>query len=220
MTGQRFYPVFTMAKSLSSKSKRDSSVVSTFRKLGTLVEVHKLEDECMRQGMNPASFWMNLTNSPIVSRFARCVYGLRGAEISPGQVEAVPVQLRKTRVLSDYGWTKDGKIFLTYKVSPGTLANGIVSVPARMKKYLVGSYDLHVADGVPIGRLVVKDSQAWGLGPLFTRRGGDPGDSLRIMFDLKLKMAVAELGQAAIDEEDEINQLQSNLVTHATKTCV
>ena len=25
MTGQRFYPVFTMAKSLSSKAKRDSS---------------------------------------------------------------------------------------------------------------------------------------------------------------------------------------------------
>src|ERR1035437_7443557 len=28
MTGQRFYPVFTMVKSLSAKAKRDSSVIN------------------------------------------------------------------------------------------------------------------------------------------------------------------------------------------------
>ena len=55
-------------------------------------------------------------------------------------------------------------------------------------------------------RLVVKDSQAWGLGPLFRRRGGDPGDSLRILFDLKTKNAIAELGQASVEEADEVNQ--------------
>lgn len=72
--------------------------------------------------------------------------------------------------------------------------------------YLAGAHELRVADGAPIGRLVVKDSQAWGLGPLFSRRGGDPGDSLRILFDLKTKIAVAELGQASVEEEDEVNQ--------------
>ena|ERR1700722_16561081 len=98
---------------------------------------------------------------------------------------------------------EDGKIFLTYKLSSGTLANGIVSVPAGMKAYLSGPYKLHAADGVPIGRLVVKDSQAWGLGPLFSRRGGDPGDSLRILFDLTAKTATAELGQTSVEEEAE-----------------
>lgn len=196
-------------------AETEKTFVSVFRKIGPLVGVHKLEDECMRQGMNHASFWMSLTNSPIISRFARCVYGLRGTEVSPGQAESVTVQLRKTRVLSDFGWTKDGKIFLSYKLSSGTLANGIVSVPTGMKKHLSGAYDIHVADGVPIGRLVIKDSQAWGLGPLFRRRGGDPGDSLRIVFDLKSKVAVAELGQSSLDEDDEINQLESNVTSHA-----
>jgi hypothetical protein len=51
---------------------------------------------------------------------------------------------------------------------------------------------------------VVKDSQIWGLGPLFSRRGGDPGDSLRILFDLKTKNAIAELGQASVEEADEV----------------
>jgi len=56
----------------------------------------------------------------------------------------------------------------------------------------------------------VKDSQAWGLGPLFRRRGGDLGDSLRIVFDLKSKIAVAELGQSSIEEDDEFNHLESD----------
>jgi hypothetical protein len=51
--------------------------------------------------------------------------------------------------------------------------------------------------------LVVRHSQAWGLGPLFSRRGGDPGDSLRILFDLKTKIATAELGQASVEEVNE-----------------
>ncbi len=187
-------------------AETEKTFVSVFHRIGPLVELHKLEDECLRQGMNQASFWMGLSNSPIITRFARCVYGLRGTDVSPGQAESMVVQLRKTRVLSDYGWTKDGKIFLSYLMSSATLANGIVSVPAGMKKHLSGAYELLVAEGVPIGRLVVKGSQAWGLGPLFRRRGGDPGDSLRILFDLKTKNAIAELGQASVEEADEVNQ--------------
>jgi hypothetical protein len=132
------------------------------------------------------------------------VYGLRGTEVSPGQAESVAVQTRKTRALSDYGWTQDGKIFLTYMLSSGTLSNGIVTVPTGMKQHLSGPYEPHVAGGVPIGRLVVKNSQAWGLGPLFSRCGGDPGDSLRILFDLKTKIATAELGQVSVEEADEV----------------
>jgi hypothetical protein len=184
----------------------EKTFVAVFREIGPLVELHKLEKECMKQGMNQTTFGINLSNSPIISRFARCVYGLRGTEVPPGLAESVVVERRKTRVLSDYGWTQDGKIFLAYMLSSGTISNGIVSVPSGMKQHLFGAYELRVAGGVPIGRLVVKDSQAWGLGPLFRRRGGDPGDSLRILFDLKTKTAVAELGQSSVEEEDEVNQ--------------
>jgi hypothetical protein len=117
--------------------------------------------------------------------------------------ESLIIERKKTRVLGDYGWTQDGKIFLTYTLSSGVLSNGIVTVPMGMKQHLSGQYELRVAEGAPIGRLVVEDSQAWGLGPLFSRRGGDPGDSLRILFDLKTKIATAELGQVSVEEVDE-----------------
>jgi hypothetical protein len=181
----------------------EKTFVAIFQKNGPLVELHKLEGECLRQGMNQTTFWIYLSNSPIISRFARCVYGLRGSEVPPGLAESLVIERKKTRVLEDYGWTQDGKIFLAYTLSSGVLSNGIVTVPMGMKQHLSGPYELRVAEGAPIGRLVVKDSQAWGLGPLFSRRGGDPGDSLRILFDLKTKIAIAELGQASVEEVDE-----------------
>jgi hypothetical protein len=185
-------------------SDSEKIFMAVFRETGPLIESRKLENECLKRGMSHATFGQSLSYSPIITRFARCVYGLRGTEVPPGMAESLVVERTKSkRVLADYGWLEDGKIFLTYKLSSGTLVNGIVSVPAGMKQYLSGPHELRVADGVPIGRLVVKDSQAWGLGPLFSRRGGDPGDSLRILFDLKTKIAIAELGQASVEEVDE-----------------
>jgi hypothetical protein len=182
----------------------EKTFVAVFHKIGPLVELHKLEEACLRQGMNQSTFGVSLSNSPIIQRFARCVYGLRGTEVSPGQAESFVIKLRKTRVLSDYGWTQDGKIFLSYTLSSGTLANGIVSVPTGMKQHLSGAYELRVAEGAPIGRLVVKDSQAWGLGPLFRRRGGDPGDSLRILFDLKKKMQLRNLDKPRLKKRTKL----------------
>ena len=186
-------------------SDSENIFVDVFHETGPLIESRKLEAECLKRNMSRATFGQSLSYSPIITRFARCVYGLRGTEVPPGLADSLVVERpRGRRVLADYGWLEDGNIFLTYKLSAGTLANGIISVPTGMKQYLAGAHELRVADGVPIGRLVVKDSQAWGLGPLFSRRGGEPGDSLRILFDLKTKTAIAELGQASVEEADEV----------------
>lgn len=189
---------------LATLSDSEKLFVDVFRKHGPLIESRKLEVECQKRGMSRATFGQSLSYSPIITRLARCVYGLRGTEVPPGLAESLVVERpRARRMLADYGWLEDGKLFLTYKLSAGTLTNGIVSVPSAMKQYLVGAHELRVSDGVPIGRLVVKDSQAWGLGPLFSRRGGEPGDSLRLLFDLKAKTAIVELGQATVEETDE-----------------
>lgn len=53
-----------------------------------------------------------------------------------------------------------------------------------------------------VPRLVVKDTQAWGLGPFFRRRGGEAGDLLQIVFDTKQGLASVHLGEAPDDEKD------------------
>ena len=40
----------------------------------------------------------------------------------------------------------------------------------------------------------------------FRRRGGEPGDSLKIIFDLRTNVATIELGPIFVAEADELSQ--------------
>jgi hypothetical protein len=177
-------------------AESEKTIVQVLKEFGPAIERQKLKDLCVTRGLRSETVEIYMTYSPVLARYAPGVYGLRGAEVLPSVAESLVVGRRKTRVMSDYGWTPDGRIFTSYKLSKGSLSNGIVSAPSRMAQYLQGSYQLTTIDGQPIGQLVVKGSQTWGLGPLFRRRGGDLGDTLQIIYDLKSKLATAELGEA------------------------
>jgi hypothetical protein len=162
----------------------------------------KLEELCLHKGLHRDTFYINLSYSPVIARYERGVYGLRGAQVPPGLAASMVATRKQPRVLTDYGWLPDGRIFLSYKLSGGALANGIVSVPAGLKSHLQGEFGLLTSDGQSAGLVVIKDTQAFGLGPFFRRRGGEPGDLFKIVFDMKLKLASVHLGEAAQDERD------------------
>ena len=184
-------------------SNTESIIVDVLHEHGPLMQGPKLEALCVGRGLLRDTFYIHLTYSPVITRYARGVYGLRGAKIPPGLAESMIELRRKTRVLGDYGWLSDGRIFLSYKLSEGSLSNGIVSVPSGMKSYLQGEFGLLIADGQSVGRLVIKNTQAWGLGPLFRRRGGEPGDLFQIVFDTKQRLASVHLKEALEDESKE-----------------
>ena len=74
--------------------------------------------------------------------------------------------------------------------------SGIITVPAGVKKVLQGDFKVRDEQGVELGTLRVRDSaSAWGLGPFFRRRGGEPDDYLRIDFDLTARSAAVRVGQ-------------------------
>jgi len=167
-----------------------------------VLERTELEKLCLEAGINRNSLWIYITYSPIISRYAPGVYGLRGADIPAGLVERlIPKRSSKSKVLLDYGWTKGHNLRVIYRLSAGILSNGIVSVPAALKSFLQGKFALVTADNSPTGTLVARNSTAWGLGPFFRRRGGEPGDYLSILFDLSRRVAVAELGDVSLAEE-------------------
>lgn len=98
---------------------------------------------------------------------------------------------------------------MVYRISAGILSNGVVSVPAALKSFLQGKFALMTADNQPAGTLVVKNNQAWGLGPFFRRRGGEAGDYLSIVFDLSKQLAVAQIGDASLAEQLEMPNTSS-----------
>jgi hypothetical protein len=161
---------------------------------GPVMSRVKFEEMCLDLGMNENTFFQYLTYSPIITKYAFGVYGLRGATIQPGIVESLKTKREPKKVLVDFGWTSDGKIWLGHQISRGMFEGGVFSVPAAMQKFLKGDFTFKVADGVYLGKLNVKDSSAWSLRPFFERRGGEPGDYLVITFDLSTRQAKAFVG--------------------------
>jgi hypothetical protein len=78
------------------------------------------------------------------------------------------------------------------------LGNGVVQLPAGFRQQMKGRYLLRTEDGLTVGTLVVSDQATWGLGPLFRRRGGEPGDILLQTFDLRQREVTARLGDLTV----------------------
>jgi len=127
------------------------------------------------------------------------VYGLPNAEVDSATIQSLIPERKVSEVLEDYGW-KDGKVWLGYNTSKAMIRDGLFTVPATMKKFIEGTFELKSSDDKHLGNLTIKESGAWGLVPLFRRRGGEPGDFLILEFDLSKKEAIAKLGDESLIE--------------------
>src|SRR5260370_6153358 len=112
------------------------------------MERERLEGLCMARGLKRDTFYVHLTYSPVIERFAQGVYGLRGSAVPPGLAESLATRRSKSKLILDYGWMDDGKIEVSYRLSKSVLSNGILSIPAGIRQYVQGRFTLKTADGV------------------------------------------------------------------------
>jgi hypothetical protein len=113
----------------------------------------------------------------------------------------IPKRVGKLNVLIDYGWTADRNISVLYKLSASALSSGVLSVPAALRSFIQGKFTLVTGDNFTVGTLVVKHDSMWGLGSLSTRRGGEPGDYLLLVFRLSERNAVGQLGDLSLADQ-------------------
>ena len=127
--------------------------------------------------------------------------------INPGAIEALKPKRPyfRRRVLKDYGWTNDGKIWLGFKLSRGLLSGGVFSIPSAMKQFLEGRYTFKVIDGSDIGNVTIRNVSGWNIRPFFNRRGGDVRDIIILEFDLLKRVVYASMG-----DEDLLDEYRSN----------
>jgi hypothetical protein len=180
----------------------EKTMVQVLKEHGPVMRQAEFEELCLNTGMNRTTYYIYLGYSLIIAKYARGVYGLPGAEVPPGVIDSlIPKQRRHGKVLVDYGWTRDRKIWLGFRLSRGMISSGVFTVPAAMKRFLEGEFVLKANDASCIGTVVSKESGAWGLGPFFSRRGGEPGDHLLILFDLTIQEAIVRIGDDSVLDE-------------------
>lgn len=174
-------------------------MVSILKEYGPVMQREDFEKKCLELGMKQTTFGLYLGHSSIITKFAKGIYGLRGSRIPPGLLETLkPI---KSKVVKDYGWTDDGKIWLAHKLSKGMIKIGFFYVPAAMRQFLQGDFKIKATDGSLIENLKIKDSKGWSLTRYFERRGGEPGDYLLLIFDLTSHEVEARIGdESSLDD--------------------
>lgn len=174
------------------------AIAATLKEYGPVMSRMKLEEMCLDLGMNQHTFSVYLSFSPIITKYAIGVYGLRGSRIGPGVIESIKPKKEYKRVLLDFGWTDDGKIWICHEISQAMIKTGVLNIPAAMMKFIQGNFQLRAADGAYLGNVKVVNSSGWGLSTFFQRRGGEPGDYLVLTFDINSNEAKAFIGDESL----------------------
>jgi hypothetical protein len=173
--------------------------VDVFQTHGPLLSRRALEEHCVSRGVNRHTMGLYPGRLAIIARYGPSVYGLRGAVFSSDDLARAAV--RRERRYFEHGWTENAEPWAAIEVPPSALSNGVVQLPASFREHVSGRYALRTEDDLVIGQLVVSDHSTWGLGPLFRRRGGEPGDILLLTFDLQRRQVTARLGDSAVIPE-------------------
>jgi len=180
-------------------SEIEQVIVNVFRTHGPLLSRTALEEHCVSRGVNRQTMSLYAGRLAIIARYGPGVYGLRGAVFSLDDL--AKASARRERRYLEHGWTENAEPWAAIKLPSSALSNGIVQLPASFRQQVSGRYALRTEDGLVIGQLVVSDHATWGLGPLFRRRGGEPGDMLLLTFDMQRRQVTARLGDLAVIPE-------------------
>jgi len=162
-------------------------LVGVLKKHGPLMDRGDMEDLCVAAGMNRFSFHAFLSWSPVIEQFGHSLYGLLGARVGQKQIDKMLARRRANRasqrVLDDHGVAEDGKIWLSYRLSKAASTYAVITIPAALKKFVRGRFQLLAPDGQTIGTLATKDGRAWGLGAYLRHCGAKFSDRVTLTID-------------------------------------
>lgn len=193
----------TTARLRSSEvlSKVENTMVLVLRQHGPVLYRAEFQELCAAKGISRNTFSMYIWISPLISRVATGVYALTGGHVGPFDVEKCLSRNRDPVVtLADCGWTSEAKPWIALQMSSSMVASGVFPVPSGMRGFLLGRFQVEMADGTEVGKIQVAEQNAWGLGILIRRREVEPGDFVVLEFNLQERRAKAFLGGAELWE--------------------
>jgi hypothetical protein len=138
--------------------------------------------QAVAAGMNPNTFSVYTTYSPILDNPAQDRWVLRGNDVSPAALEVKRGE-RKQRLSTDE-WTERGTLLLTRELGNGWSL--VVGVPRPLGPYLAGrSFAAQDESGTAAGTIRFDPKGlSWGYSRLLQAAGTCKGDVLRAEFDL------------------------------------
>jgi hypothetical protein len=183
------------------RSTTEWGMAAVLKEYGPVLSRLDFQKKCEEIGMSSPAFFQGLSYSPIITKYAPGVYGLRGSKIYPGTIESIAAKRTPKRVIADYGYTEDFKIWIAYEISSSMIETGVFSIPSAMSNFIQEQFDLVTPDCSHICCVKVNKFNGWDIKPLFKRRGGEAGDFMVLKFDVQKRQIQAYFGDSDLIDE-------------------
>ena len=176
-------------------SGNEKILVEAFRTSGTILSREDLEDVCIEKyDLNPGSFYMYLSFSPLITRLSKGIYCLVGSTVNLGQIEAIELQRRGESKTPEYGWAPDGKLWCACPLSRIAIHSGGMRLPQFVSDFVGGEWSIVHGNSEPNGSLKIKNNFIVGLRKPLYENGAEPGDLCLLMFDMGRRRVELQLG--------------------------
>ena len=165
---------------------------------GGVLPRSQLLDACHRAGLNLTSVNLYTTYSECLERVGPGLFAARGSVVAP-QVRPVVNRRPAHRLEPVHGFTPDGRPWLAWPVTPGVWANGVVHVPAELRRVIESRHFPCVdASGVQVATVGIdRHGNSWGWSGFLRRAGAQLGDVVRAVFDPEAGTAVLQVVEAS-----------------------
>jgi hypothetical protein len=161
---------------------------------GRVLPRDDFEREVVARGLKANTFGVYSSYSPFVKDLGTGLWGLRGVDPDPFEVERLRRRAtRRRRQIAGWRWLPTGA--LRVEVRLHRRSSLVVGLPNPARPYLSGrSFEVRLPSGERGGKVRIDDGgTSWGYGPALTRLGADEGDLIFADFDLASKVVVISL---------------------------
>ncbi|HJU11255.1 MAG TPA: hypothetical protein VJ728_10280, partial [Candidatus Binataceae bacterium] len=185
----------------------EGKFIEVFRKYGDVMHGEELAERCVEQGINPISFYIYRSLSPVVATLGQGIYCKVGVDVPPGTIEQILSRRKSTVRSSDHGWLPNGNLWFGFEMTRIVLTSGSIRLASFVSDLVQGNWAIRLADGQPSGEVICRESFIWSFRGAFVTAGIEPEDFIALEFDRKarevrLKTGGPDLFEAIQHEEN------------------
>ena len=172
----------------------EGKFIEVFRKYGDVMHGEELAERCVKQGINPISFYIYRSLSPVVATLGRGIYCKVGVDVPPGTIEEILSRRKSTVRSSDHGWLPNGNLWFGFEVTRIVLTSGSVRLVSFVSNLVQGNWTVRLADGQPSGDVTCRESFIGSFKSAFVTAGIEPEDFIALEFDSKAREVRVKMG--------------------------
>jgi hypothetical protein len=169
-------------------------------------QVRRLRNYASKRGVNPITFYLYRSGSPIISQLALGVYSLVGATVPPGLVEELASKSRRRRLV-EHGWDNKGRLWCVVSLNRAVITAGSIALPTFVKSLVQGEWTVALPDGSRPGQATAKDTFLYRLKKPIAHLGAEPDDLVLLQFDIQTRVLSMRVGGPELMEAAESGDL-------------